>query len=242
MLSKSTAVVLGASGGVGRELVEQLCKREEFVRVIRVVRSEPGKDEKFPEKAVSHVVEDMEKLESVIPEAIQKYVTEQDEAVVGFSVLGVGSATEKISYEEHKAVDVGLNKKFAKGLESSKRCDHLVFMSALGADANAKNEGSGAAGTPRYSLVKGESEEAVKSAGLKYVSIFEPGFIIDIPHTRSHYKVLLPIVNPFLPAKYKSIWVADLAKGMAIRGAQKSPSNPDKVFIYPDIHELLQSA
>ena len=95
--------------------------------------------------------------------------------VVGFSVLGVGAGTAKMSLDEHRAVDVELNAAFARGLKASGKVQHLAFMSSIGADIDARTTGSGAAGMPRYLRVKGESEAAVKKEGpsrRQYLSSF----------------------------------------------------------------------
>ena len=85
--------------------------------------------------------------------------------VEGFSVLGVGAGTAKLTLEEHRAVDVVLNETFARALRDSGKVRHLAFMSAAGADPTAKASGSGGAGMSRYRRVKGESEEAVRASG-----------------------------------------------------------------------------
>ncbi len=69
---------------------------------------------------------------------------------VGFSVLGVGAGTAKLSLAEHRAIDVDLNAAFAKGLKESGSVGHLAFMSAVGADVQAKTTGSGAATSSRW--------------------------------------------------------------------------------------------
>ena len=55
----------------------------------------------------------------------------------GFSVLGVGAGTAKLTLEEHRAVDVALNETFARALRDSGKVRHLAFMSAVGADPTA---------------------------------------------------------------------------------------------------------
>jgi hypothetical protein len=88
-----------------------------------------------------------------------------DGDVEGFSVLGVGANTGKLTLGEHRAVDVVLNEAFARALRDSGKVEHLAFMSAVGANPKAGAGGNGAAGMPRYNRVKGESEEAVRASG-----------------------------------------------------------------------------
>ncbi len=116
-------------------------------------------------------------------QAVVDALREVDGEVVGFSVLGVGAGTAKLSLDTHRAVDVELNAAFARGLKASGKVQHLAFTSSIGADVNATTTGSGAAGMPRYLRVKGEAEAAVTSQGPAVVSIFRPAMILGSRHT-----------------------------------------------------------
>lgn len=105
-----------------------------------------------------------------------------DGELEGFSVLGVGAGTSKLTLDEHRAVDVAMNEAFARALRDSGKVRHLAFMSAAGANPTAKASGSGAAGMSRYSRVKGEAEEAVRASGPDLVSVFRPAMIIGSAH------------------------------------------------------------
>jgi uncharacterized protein YbjT (DUF2867 family) len=120
---------------------------------------------------------------------------EIDGDLEGFSVLGVGAGTAKLTFEEHRAVDVALNETFARALRDSGRVRHLAFMSAVGADPIAKASGGGAAGMSRYNRVKGESEEAVRANGPAVVSVFRPAMIIGSRHTPWLIEKGLPLLS-----------------------------------------------
>ena len=156
--------------------------------------------------------------------------------VVGLSVLGVGAGTAKLTLEQHRTVDVQLNEAFARGLKASGRVSHLAFMSAVGADPNARASGSGAAGMPRYARVKGEAEEAVKAAGPSVVSIFRPAMIIGSQHTPWLLEKVLPAFSFVTPARLKSITVEQIAKAM-VATAVDTPARTD-VFHYPEMMAL----
>ena len=130
-----------------------------------------------------------------LSQAVVDALRELGGEVVGFSVLGVGAGTAKLSLDAHRAVDVELNAAFARGLKASGKVQHLAFMSAIGADLNAKTSGSGAAGMARYSRVKGEAEAAVTSQGPAVVSIFRPAMIIGSRHTPWLLSVVLPLFS-----------------------------------------------
>jgi uncharacterized protein YbjT (DUF2867 family) len=162
-----------------------------------------------------------------------------DGELEGFSVLGIGAGTAKLTLEEHRAVDVALNEAFARALRDSGKVRHLAFMSAAGADATARTSGSGAAGMPRYGRVKGESEEAVRANGPAIVSVFRPAMIIGSRHTPWLLVKALPLFSLVTPAKYKSISVEEIAKAM-IATAKHHPAT-SATYHYPEMMALIES-
>jgi len=156
--------------------------------------------------------------------------------VVGFSVLGVGAGTAKLSLAAHRAVDVELNAAFARGLKASGKVQHLAFMSSIGADVNAKTTGSGAAGMPRYLRVKGESEAAVTSQGPAVVSIFRPAMIIGSRHTPWLLAAVLPLFARLTPAKFRSIRTTEIAEAMV--AVALHPPTQSAIYNYPEMMSL----
>ncbi len=238
MSSTHAAVVLGASGSVGKALIEELLGNGSFQSIVTLVRrSQPGK----VALARAAGVELRETLVSPMePAAVEAATTEAVRSlagdVVGLSVLGVGAGTAKLTIDQHRAVDVQLNAAFARGLKASGRVQHLAFMSAAGADATAAATGSGAAGMARYARVKGEAEEAVKESGPAIVSIFRPAMIIGSQHTPWLLEKVLPVFSFMTPAKYRSITVEQIAKAM-VATSLRTPAKSD-VYHYPQMMAL----
>jgi uncharacterized protein YbjT (DUF2867 family) len=162
---------------------------------------------------------------------------ELDGDLEGFSVLGIGAGTAKLTLEEHRAVDVLLNEAFARALRDSGKVRHLAFMSAAGADPTAKVSGSGGAGMSRYRRVKGESEEAVRASGPALVSVFRPAMILGSRHTPWLLEKTLPLFSFVTPAKYESIHVDQIAKAM-IATAKRHPS-ASATYHYPEMMALI---
>ncbi len=158
--------------------------------------------------------------------------------VEGFSVLGVGANTAALTLEEHRAVDVGLNAAFARGLRASGKVRHLAYMSAAGADPNARETGRGGAGMPRYNRVKGESEVAVRVGGPEVVSVFRPAMIIGSRHTPWLLERMLPLFSFVTPARYRSISAEQIAKAM-VAAATRHPSH-SATFHYPEMLDLIR--
>lgn len=234
---KVTAVVLGASGAVGKQLVNELLSMPEYSRVVRMVRSDDGQSQ--PSNSVTHVVKDMDNLKEEVQAVIAEKVP-AEEMVVGFSTLGIGANTGALTIDQHRAVDVELNQGFAQGLKASNRVEHLVFMSAVGASPTSSEWGPGTAGFPRYNRVKGDAEEAVKSVGLSHVSIFRPAMIIGSPHTPKFFETVLPLLSFMTPSALLSIDKKHLARSMALRGKQSSSLGQLEVFTFPEMMELIQ--
>ena len=232
------AVVLGASGSVGHALVTALIRSGAFSPVVTLVRrSQPdhvalARDAGVTLRETLVPAMDPASLEAATTAAVRSL----QKAAVGFSVLGIGAGTAKLTIDEHRAVDVQLNAAFARGLQASGRVTHLAFMSAVGANPAGATTGSGAAGAPRYARVKGESEEAVKATGLPVVSILRPAMIFGSQHTPWLLERLLPLFSCVTPARYRSITVGQIADAM-VALALNTPARSG-IYHYPEMMAL----
>jgi uncharacterized protein YbjT (DUF2867 family) len=239
MLNIPSALVLGASGSVGKALVEELIQSGSFRPIVTLVRRSE------PEQVALARARGVELREVLVPRmnpadlesATSETLSALEGDIVGLSVLGVGAGTAKLTIDEHRAVDVRLNAAFAQALKASGKVKHLAFMSAAGANATASESGSGAAGMARYSRVKGEAEEAVKANGPPVVSIFRPAMIIGSKHTPKLLEKAIPLFSFATPAKFKSITVQQIAKAM-VATSQKVPAK-STIFHYPEMMALI---
>jgi len=238
MASRQATVVLGASGSVGSALIRELIRNGSLNPIVTLVRrSQPdqvamARDAGVELRETLVPAMDPAGLEAATTQAIRSL--EGD--VVGFSVLGVGAGTAKLTLDQHRAIDVQLNAAFARGLKASGRVKHLAFMSAAGADPTAAARGSGAAGMARYARVKGEAEEEVKASGPGVVSIFRPAMIIGSQHTPWLLEKVLPAFSFLTPAKYRSITVAQIATAMI--ATSLNPPAKSGVYHYPEMMAL----
>ena len=241
MTNKRTAIVLGGSGSVGTALLRELFHDAGFGAVITLSRRS------LPEAVAMARTAGRRLVEKLVPEmkpaslaaATIDATRESDGDLEGFSVLGVGAGTAKLTLEEHRAVDVALNEAFAQALRDSGKVRHLAFMSAAGADRTAQTSGSGGAGMSRYNRVKGESEEAVRTSGPAVVSVFRPAMIIGSQHTPWLLEKTLPWFSLVTPAKYHSIRVDQIAKAM-IATAKHHPATT-ATYHYREMMALVAS-
>jgi len=238
---KHTAIVLGGSGSVGQALIRELLHDDRFGTIITLTRrSLPSFDamaRTVNRRLVQHLVPDMEPQS--LAAATREAASDVAGALEGFSVLGVGAGTARLTLEEHRAVDVALNEAFARALRDSGKVRHLAFLSAAGADPTARTSGSGAAGMARYRRVKGESEAAVRASGPAVVSVFRPAMIIGSQHTPWLLEKVLPLFSFVTPARYRSITVEQIAKAM-IAAAKHHPA-ASAVYHYPEMMALIAS-
>jgi uncharacterized protein YbjT (DUF2867 family) len=240
MTSQRHALVLGGSGSVGAALLREVFHDDGFDTVTTLSRRS------LPEVVASARAAGRRLVEKLVPDmkpallaaATLEAASELDGDVEGFSVLGVGAGTAKLTLEEHRAVDVLLNEAFARGLRDSGKVRHLAFMSAVGADSSAKASGGGGAGMPRYNRVKGESEEAVRASGPPVVSVFRPAMILGSRHTPWLLEKALPLFSFVTPAKYRSIRVEQIAKAM-IATAKHHPA-ASATYHYPEMMGLIE--
>lgn len=227
----TAALVLGASGSVGQALLTELVSSQAFSPIISFVRRASGQP-----AAIKEVI-----LPTMAPAALTQAVVDSladcSGRAVGFSTLGIGGGTAKLTIEQHRSVDVDLNAAFARGLKQSGKVEHMVFMSAGGANATAKTTGSGAAGFARYNRVKGEAEEAVTASGLRVVSIFRPAMIIGSQHTPRLLERLLPLFAFITPRNFLSITTAQIGQAMVAAGL-KTPSQ-SAIYHYPEMMKLI---
>jgi uncharacterized protein YbjT (DUF2867 family) len=234
-----TAIVLGGSGSVGAALLRELLHDDGFDAVVTLSRRSLPEAVAMAREAgrtlVERLVPDMSPAS--LAAATLAAVKDLDGDVEGFSVLGVGAGTAKLSLAEHRAVDVALNEAFARGLRDSGKVRHLAFMSAAGANPNANPGGGGGAGMSRYNRVKGESEEAVRASGPEIVSVFRPAMIIGSQHTPWLLEKVLPLFSFVTPGKFKSIRAAQIAKAM-IAAAKRHPAT-SATYHYPEMMTLI---
>ena len=242
MPSQRTAIVLGGSGSVGTALLRELFHDDGFDAVLTLSRRS------LPDAVAMARATGRRLVEKLVPDmnpaalaaATLAAVSDQEGELEGFSVLGVGAGTAKLTLEDHRAVDVALNEAFARALRDSGKVRHLAFMTAVGADPKAKASGGGGAGMSRYNRVKGESEEAVRASGPAIVSVFRPAMIIGSQHTPWLLEKLLPLFSFVTPAKYRSIRAEQIAKAM-VATAKAHPAR-SATYHHPEMLDLIQRA
>ncbi|NUP05143.1 MAG: NAD(P)H-binding protein [Polyangiaceae bacterium] len=150
----TTAILLGATGLVGSELLSLLCEDASYSRVVSIARRASGK---------SH-----DKLdERVIDLADEAAIAQAAEGDVLFSCLGTTkkkAGSEAAQYE----VDVAIPLRVAKAARKNGTSTYAV-VSAVGADARS---------SLFYNRIKGELDDAVQALGFERVRILRPSILV----------------------------------------------------------------
>lgn len=147
------ALVIGASGATGKDLVKQLLNDKDFDEVDVFVRKPLNIQN---EKLKTHIV-DFEK-----PEEWKNSV----KGDVAFSCLGT-TLKAAGSKEAQRKVDYDYQYQFAKAAKENDVEDYIL-VSAYGANPNSKIF---------YSKMKGELEDAVRKLHFNKITIFKPGML-----------------------------------------------------------------
>jgi len=147
------ALIIGATGATGKDLVEKLLLDHDFEEIHAFVRKPMNIES---EKLKSHIV-DFEKPEK------WKYLVKGD---VAFSCLGT-TLKDAGSKEVQRKVDYDYQLNFAKVAKENDVEDYIL-VSAYGANPKSKIF---------YSRMKGELEQAVKDLHFNKITIFSPGML-----------------------------------------------------------------
>ena len=148
------AIVLGATGATGRELVKYLIKNPKLTKISIFTRKEIGIDD---EKLIKHII-DFSCLENY------KNIIKGD---ILFSALGT-TLKDAGSKEKQFLVDYTYQYKFAK-IAAENCVSNYSLVSAQGANSSSSFF---------YLKIKGELEESIKKLNFNTIHIFKPSFLI----------------------------------------------------------------
>lgn len=198
------AAVVGATGVVGRELVQALCADPQFTTVHTLGRCAPLFAGATPEKLRHHNV-DFSQLDTAT----------WPRADVLFCCLGttIKQAGSKAGFEQ---VDYDFVLQAAQCARQA-RTPALMLVSAMGANADSR---------VFYNRVKGQIEQSVVGLGFQNVAIFRPSLLRAVrPEFRLGERVALAVMTlgDFLvPKKYRSVQAGAVARAMLLQAKTKT--------------------
>lgn len=148
------AIIIGATGVVGREVVALLSKREEISEIITFTRRELN----FESNKVINYVIDFDKIQDYSDLIYGEYL---------FSCLGT-TKSQAGSIEAQRKVDLDYQLEFAK-LAQKNGIHHYLLVSSPGANAESSSG---------YLKMKGELDQEVLKLDFASISIFKPSLIL----------------------------------------------------------------
>lgn len=189
--------LLGATGLVGRHCLDLLARDPSFTRVVVLARR------KFAEatapRVEAHLV-DFDRLE----EHRELLGVDQVICALGTTIKTVGGSKERF-----RAVDYGIPLAAAR-IARAQGARHFLLVSALGASADSRIF---------YSRVKGELEDALRSAGFRSLTILRPSLLLG---HRAEFRLGEAVAKRLawaVPGRYRPIDARDVAAAL-VRAAR----------------------
>lgn len=172
---EKTAVIIGATGAVGKEILKEILVDNFYNKVYILGRESIGK--LGDEERLTKIIVDFENL---------NFDTSILEDADIFASLGT---TIKIagSKENQRKIDVDYTVNFSKLCEGKVRSFNVV--SAIGANSKSKNF---------YNSLKGELEDKLKIMNLGVLRIFQPSLLISKRSDNRFLEELFIKVSPIL--------------------------------------------
>jgi uncharacterized protein YbjT (DUF2867 family) len=198
-----TAVIAGASGLIGKDLLDRLLATDRYTKVVTLSRREIA----FRHLKFSNVIADFSEPAKVL----QGLKPDDVYCCLGTTMAMAGSK------EKFYEVDYQYPLALAKATLALGAKQYLV-VSALGANKTS---------AIYYNRVKGEVEEAIRGVGFRTVHIFRPSLLLgERTEKRSGEavaKFLYKIFGFAIPEKYKAIPAGKVATAMLTAAAKEEP-------------------
>lgn len=218
MEKKRKALIIGATGLVGNELLHRLLDSEVYVEVTALVRRPTG-------------LSNMKLNEQIID--FNEMQLARDEFKVDDVFCCLGTTIKKAgSKEAFRKVDYDYPLKAAELAKTSGASQYLL-VSAIGADPTAK---------VFYSRVKGELESALIALQFDSLHLMHPSLLLgkrdEFRTAESLSGILSPVFSPLLRgrlARFKPIKAEDVACAMlqiALDGEKGT-----NIYEWPELHE-----
>ncbi|MET3699113.1 uncharacterized protein YbjT [Bacillus oleivorans] len=223
-MTKRTALVVGATGLIGKELVMLLIENPQYERVeIWVRRSSGFKHPKLTERMIN-----FDSLQDIQIETPFHDV---------FCCLGTTIKKAKTK-DQFKKVDLEYPLELARFAKNN-HAEHLLVISAIGANAGS---------SIFYNHVKGQLERELQALTLPQLSIFRPSILLG---KREEFRfgerlgiMAVSLMRFLLLGKlkrYRGIKASDVAKAMVI-ASLKQPKQPVTIYESEEIAKLSLEA
>jgi uncharacterized protein YbjT (DUF2867 family) len=219
-MNGKTALIIGATGLVGKSLTKALIMDESFSSVKVFVRRSTG----IVDPKLQEYITDFKK-----PESIKEYL----KGDVFFSCLGT-TIKQAGSKDNQYKIDYTYQYNLAKIAAENKVPSYALVSASM---ANSKSK-------IFYSRMKGELDEAISKLPFKDIRIFRPGILAgERENPRKMEKLSAKFIDSLAKVipplkKYRSIKGSDVAQAM-INDFLKESSDSHKIYELNEVHNLL---
>lgn len=221
-----TAVVVGATGALGKQLVTQLSQRGDVANVILIARRELNLPRDFPDALISklqiHLI-DFDQLEQQVTALLPSHSV----AFVALGTTKKQAGSEKAFYR----VDHDLVFSFARACKTAK-VSRLGVVTAHGANVDS---------AVFYNRVKGEVERDLQALALPSVFFARPSLLLGRPKdgrfAEQMASVLLAPAASLLPQSVRPISTQRVAAAMIEVAFEAGACPASFVLSNADIHQ-----
>lgn len=196
-----SALVIGATGLVGRECVKQLAARPEFERVTALARRPLPGDLQSPR--LRTVLIDFDRVD----EWPDVFRTDHVFCAFGTTIKQAGSQ------ERFRQVDFEYPLRIARLARAAGAC-HFLLVSSVG--ANPASRGF-------YLRVKGELENAITALGFPSVTVVRPSLLLGDRQEFRLGEALAMRLSWAFPRKYRAVRVRDVARVLVNAAVEDRP-------------------
>ena len=196
-----SVALLGATGLVGRQVLDLLVRDPVFTRIVVLTRRPIG--EATAPRVEAHVV-DLERLEE-----------RPDLLGVDIVICALGTTIKAVegSQTRFREIDYGIPLAAAK-IALKQGAHHFLLVSSLGADSKSRIF---------YSRVKGELENELRRLGYRAVTILRPSLLLG---DRAEFRLGEEVAKRFgwiVPGKYKPINAREVAAALVRSAKEDEP-------------------
>lgn len=222
-MEQKTALLIGSTGFIGAQLLQQLLNDQDYKQVIVVVRKHL--DLNHPKLKI--LIGNFDTIATLKPELVA------DEIFISIGTTKKHTPDQKMYYQIDHDYPV-----LAARIAKENGAKSVFLVSAVGANAN-----SGVF----YIKTKGETERDIIALGFEHTHLFRPSMIMgNRPENRPLEKTLIKVwsfINPLLIGgwlkPYRGIDAGDIATAMRL--SAKKQSEPVKYYQWQEMHDLVKN-
>jgi uncharacterized protein YbjT (DUF2867 family) len=200
-MSPRDVLVVGATGLVGRQLLDLLAQEETVQRVHAIVRRPPPDP-----PATDRVLFTVADFDNLDPDA-DAFRADQVFCALGTTIRAAGSQAK------FRHVDFDYPLAVAQ-IAADRGASHFLLISALGARADSRIF---------YNRVKGELEDALRRLPFRSLTIARPSFLLGDRNQTRPGETIGRLLGRLAPARYRSVHARRVASALVLAARSDQP-------------------